>query len=295
MTLASMTGFSVINENIDGCAWSWELRSVNSKSLDQRIRLPAGFEQIEPEIRSHITKKFSRGNITVNLLMQAPHKQTHYKINERAFTELYTSATVIAKKYEMPIPMIDAFLGLPGVIEIVEQEPTTSQREVLYLALKKSFFLAAEKLRESRLEEGERLQSAMEDVVKEIDILVDNFSRIADTQQSVIQSRLSDKINEILEGNERLAPERLTQEVALVMLKSDVKEERDRLKSHISAIRKLLFSNEPVGRKLEFLCQEFNREANTICSKAATIDLTDNALALKAAVDRIREQVQNIE
>ena len=295
LALASMTGFSVVTGNSGSYAWSWELRSVNSRSLDLRIRLPSGFEQIESDIRNQIAEKFSRGNIFVHLLLSAPEKQTHYQINEKAFTELYTASAVMAKKYEMPTPMIDTLLGLRGVVEIVEQEPSAQQRQVLYSELKKTFSFAAEKLSENRLEEGQRLQAVIEDVVKEIDLLVNALSRIADEQKVVIQRRLSKKINEILDGDERLAPERLAQEVAFIMAKSDIKEERDRLQSHISATRALLDTDEPVGRKLDFLCQEFNREVNTICSKAATIDITDNGLALKAAIDRIREQVQNIE
>ena len=295
MALASMTGFSVVTGNSGDCAWSWELRSVNSRSLDLRIRLPSGLEQIDSEIRNQITEKFSRGNISVNLLMRAPDQQTHYQINEKVFTELYSAANVIAERYEMSTPTIDTLLGLRGVIEIVEQEPTAQQRDMLHSALKKSFSLAADKLSENRLEEGERLQSAIEDVVRKMELLVSSLSKVADAQKAVIQRRLSGKIHEILDGDERLAPERLTQEVALVMIKSDIKEERDRLQSHISATRTLLDSDEPVGRKLDFLCQEFNREVNTICSKAATIDVTNNGLALKAAVDQIREQVQNIE
>jgi len=295
VAIASMTGFGAVSGDCGGYTWSWELRSVNSRSLDLRMRLPSGLETVEPDLRKAVTAKFARGNISVYLSLKAPEKDTRYSINENAFADLQEAASALAEKFGLEKPGTDALLALRGVIEIAEEEPTEEEKAALHAALKESFSAALDRLAENREAEGARLYEVMSGVVDEIESLLESVTGSAEAQPDAIRERLLAKIDDLLAGDERMAPERLAQEVSLLAVKADIREETDRLRSHIAAARELLESDEPVGRKLDFLSQEFNREANTICSKAATIEVTDTGLALKAAIDRIREQVQNIE
>lgn len=290
-----MTGFSRESGESSGYSWSWEVRSVNAKALDARLRLPSGFEKFETEFRKRIGEKFSRGNISAHLSLSHPDRQLRYVLNEDALAQLSEiSGTISARLGAAPVTA-DALMGLRGVVEQTEDEEDEDVRTALEAKISDSFDAALAALAENRREEGRRLYDVMSENVSEVDRLVTSAASLAETQPGKIRGRLRARIDEILGQDPPLSEDRLAQEVAILLVKGDIREEIDRLKSHISGARTLLEKDEAIGRQLDFLCQEFNREANTICSKAADIEMTQIGLDLKTVIDRIREQVQNIE
>ncbi|MEK9684605.1 MAG: YicC/YloC family endoribonuclease [Rhodospirillaceae bacterium] len=295
MTLSSMTGFSSVSDDYGGYSWSWELRSVNSRTIDIRIKLPNFLEGLDQGIRRLLVERFARGSITVQLILRSPARDFKWAVDEKAVGELFHQVISICEKYDVEHPKIESLLRLPGIIEKVEAE--LSEREIsdLTVALKNSFVLGVTALTENRAEEGNRLKVLIENFIHEIDIFLSKLKVILDSQTDMISQNFFERFNKILKAGDIISEDRLAQEVAILVTKSDIREETDRIDSHIQAVREMIADEGPCGRKLDFLCQELNREANTICSKANALNITEIGLGLKSAIDSLREQVQNIE
>ncbi|WP_235830272.1 YicC/YloC family endoribonuclease [Algihabitans albus] len=293
--LQSMTGFARTQGADDRVSWTWELRSVNSRGLDQRYRLPSGWEALEPEIRALAGETLSRGSLQANLTTKAGKAPAKLTINRAVLDQL----VAITKELETEVPAaparLDGLLSLRGVLEESEDEESEEQQVTRRAAVRADFSRALAALAEMRGQEGARLQTLLQAHLERIAELEAAARACAATQPAAIKARLKALLAELLEAEPALPEERLAQEAALLVGKADVREELDRLAAHIAGSRELLAEGGPVGRRLDFLCQEFNREANTLCSKSSDVELTRIGLELKGAIEQLREQVQNLE
>lgn len=295
MTIASMTGFAR-DEGTDGAvAWVWEVKSVNGKGLDLRCRLPGGYEALELEVRKRLGARLSRGSFAINLQVRRLGGEGAVAVNEAALEALLD---VIAR-YELTPGVaparLDGLLAVPGVViaeDVLTDEEGRAARTARIL---ESFERALDALVAARQEEGAALHAVLVSLVDRIESLAAEAAASAAAQPAMLKARFEAKVQEFLNDSMGLSPERVAQEVAVLATKADVREELDRLQSHVAAARQLLETKEPVGRKLDFLAQEFNREANTLCSKSQDIELTRIGLELKNVIGQLREQIQNIE
>lgn len=295
MTLKSMTGFARTDGTHDQTRWFWELRSVNGRSLDLRLRLPAGLERLEADVRARCQARLVRGNCTIALGMKREAGRMEIRLNEAALTEAREASRRAQDMTGLEPVRLDTLLGMRGVVEVAEPEETDEERNALGEALVTGLTNALDQLVEARIAEGTRLQDVIQTQLITIEDLVASAKLVMAEQPGLMTERLREQISRLDEAGASLEPERLHQEGLMLAAKADIQEELDRLAAHVAAAKELIESGEPAGRKLEFLAQEFNREANTICSKAAGIDISRIGLELKSAIDQLREQVQNIE
>jgi len=295
MALSSMTGFSRDEGEWGDYHWAWELRSVNARNLDIRIRVPSHMEGLESEVRKILSARFKRGSIQVNLHLKKHEGASEIAINPKALTEVLGAMEKLKLEIEAAPPTLDGILALRGVIDTREIEETDADKSKRIAALLQSFEGAADALAQARDQEGASLEKVLSANITMIDELTAEAATMAENIPSKLQERIKAQINELIEDRSNLSEERLAQEVAFLATKADIREEVDRLVAHVAAARDLLSSDGAVGRKLDFLTQEFNRESNTLCSKAADVELTRIGLELKTVVDQVREQVQNIE
>lgn len=298
MSLVSMTGFADAQGAFDTLRWRWEVRSVNGRGLDLRLRTPPGLDGMEPAARMLAADRFRRGNIQATLSMETPDSSRGLKIDAAALAEAIKLASRIASETGLAPARVDGLLALKGVL--VQEEPLaadTAARAARDAALLESLSLAFDALRRTRAAEGAKLASVLARTADEIVRLIADARKLAATQPMAIRERLQAQLAELLETSSQQQPaeDRLAQEVALIATRADVREELDRLAAHIEDAYALMGSGEAVGRKLDFLAQELNREANTLCAKSADVALTRTGLAIKAAVDQFREQAQNVE
>lgn len=296
MPINSMTGFARASSQHGNYNWTWEIKSVNGKGLDVRCRIPSGFERLDLATRNAIAKKFVRGNMSVNLTLNHVQQQAGYRVNQDLLKQFI--AVIKTVESEVPgvtAPSVDGLMGLRGVIEAVEDEESEEMRDACYSAILESLNEALGNLAEHRLSEGTRMGTLLSGHIDEIEILCGKAEALAATQPEALRARLLRQLKDCLENLPELNEERISQEAAVLMTKADVREELDRLTAHIEGARELLAKGSPCGRKLDFLCQEFNREANTLCSKSQDVELTRIGLDFKAAIDQLKEQVQNIE
>jgi uncharacterized protein (TIGR00255 family) len=295
MTIVSMTGFAEGNGSHDGLRWRWEAKSVNGRGLDLRLRLPPGFDSLEQPVRMLAAERFRRGNFQINLTVEAQEATRGLRVDPVALASAVKLAREIAAETGLAPARIDGLLALKGVL--VQDEsgaPDPVSRGHRDAEILKSLALAFEALTKARASEGAKLALLLQGQVNEVARLVGEAEQLAAAQPQALRQRLAAQLEELLNGTS-ISEERLAQEVALLATRGDVREELDRLKAHVQDARALLKSGEAVGRKLDFLSQEFNREANTLCSKSADIALTRVGLALKAVIDQFREQAQNVE
>jgi len=290
-----MTGFARTEGHDGPLSWAWELKSVNSKSLDLRFRLPPGFDALELPLRALVTQRLKRGSISVNLSVARAAGAGNIRVNREALAVVVRLANEIAAEVEAAPPRVDGLLALRGVLESGDEALDEGARERQMKQLNDGFALALEGLASMRVSEGARLDAVLSERLNEIAALVKDAEGAAATQPAAIKARLKELIAALTEAVPALPEERLAHEAALVVAKADIREELDRLQAHVIAARMLLAEGGPIGRRFDFLCQEFNREANTLCSKSADLELTRIGLALKAAIEQLREQVQNIE
>ena len=290
-TLSGMTGFARAEGAGSGRRWSWEARSVNGKGLEARFRLPQGLERLEPAARDLAKSRFSRGNIQASLTLRV-EAQAAISINTSQIEAYLEAGAPLFQKGEAEIPRLDGLLSLPGALERDEALDETAQT-ALEKGLLDTLAEAFDQLDQARRSEGEGLLALLVAHVDEIEGLTAQAGALDAAMPAAIRERVAARFAELLP--EGLPEERLAQEAAALAVKADVREELDRLKMHIQSARELIAQGSPVGRKLDFLMQEFNREANTLCSKSADSALTRIGLAMKAAVDQLREQVQNVE
>ncbi len=295
MTIKSMTGFARAEGQHGGLAWIWELRSVNGRGLDLRMRLPPGYEALEPIIREAVAKKLTRGSVTVSLNVQRQQGATQIRINEAALDQVLKAADRLHQLTGCERPRAEGLLALKGVLEVIEEpddaDLADSRRELMIVSLEQ----ALKGLSDARGGEGQRLATVIKAQIDEIARLVAVVEVSPARASDAIKRRLKDQIAKLLEAGPGLDEQRLHHEAVLIATRIDVEEELKRLHGHIEAARELLAEPGAVGRKLDFLSQEFNREANTLCSKANDGDITRAGLTLKAVIDQMREQLQNIE
>ena len=295
MTLKSMTGFARTDGTHGDTAWHWEVRSVNGRNLELRLRLPSGFDALEIKARGLAQEKLSRGNCTINLWVKRESGQMEIKLNETALRQAQAVAERAQGLTGLQPPRLDTLLGMRGVVETVEGEESEEAQAALQHALIATLAAALDQLVSARAGEGERLQTVIAKQLTAIGSLTERAAAAAGRQPAAITQRLGEQIARLIEPGSTLDPDRLHQEALLLAAKADIQEELDRLCAHVAAANELIGSDQPVGRKFEFLAQEFNREANTICSKASDIEISRAGLELKTVIDQLREQVQNIE
>ena len=296
MTFASMTGFAESTGSHEGLRWRWEVKSVNSRSLDLRLRIPPGYDGLEPPVRRLASERFLRGALQVSLSIETPAGAGALAVDPVALASAIKIARELAAETGLAPARIDGLLALKGVIVADDGIPALDPlaRGSRDAALLESLGLAFDKLTKERAREGAKLAQLLKAQVEEIERLVADAAGLAATQPETLKARLKAQIADMLEQGS-IAEDRLAQEVALLAVKADVREELDRLTAHVQDARALVAQGKGVGRKLDFLAQEFNREANTLCSKSADIALTRKGLALKAVIDQFREQAQNVE
>ncbi len=295
----SMTGFARTEgrDAARGVAWVWDLRSVNGKGLDVRCRLPGGLETLEKPVRDRLAAAFSRGSVNVSLSLSRDAGETGLRVNRAWLESLIAASAEICAAHPGAVraPSFDGLLQVKGVVESADLSAETAAGDAeLNALLLADFDRAVAALAQSRAEEGGRIAAVIAGQVDEIEILVGRAQTAAAARPEAQKAKLRRLIAELLETAE-MPEDRLAQEMALIVTRYDVREELDRLVSHIVAARALLAQGTGIGRKFDFLCQEFNREANTLCSKSSDAELTAVGLELKTVIDRLREQIQNIE
>jgi uncharacterized protein (TIGR00255 family) len=291
-----MTGFARAAASEGAYGWTWEVRSVNGRSLDVRSRLPAGLENLEALARNEAAKRFNRGNISATLTMERREGAAQLRLNRSALDQLIALASEYKGHGGVAPAQLDGLLAVRGVVEVVESgTESDAERTAREAAILASLGRAFDELAIARGQEGRALATTLNAHLDEIETLVNAAAANAAAQPAGIRARLQAQIAELIGAETPVAPERLAQEVAMMATRADVREELDRLRAHLAAARSLIGEGGPVGRRLDFLSQEFNREANTLCSKSTDIELTRTGLALKAVIDRLREQAANIE
>ncbi|MBS4045964.1 MAG: YicC family protein [Alphaproteobacteria bacterium] len=292
-----MTGFARVDGRAGNKAWIWELKSVNGRGLELRFRLPPGFDSIEADLRGLAQSKLVRGNVNLNLQLveSANEEGPNYRLNEALLEQLLAMAGKLEAR-GVGAPRLDGLLAVRGVVEPVGMIEDEASREALEAAVKQSFMDALDKLVQSRNAEGAKLAEVLGGQFNEIAALTKRASDVEAVRPEGLRKRLQTQLAELLAQNPPVAEDRLAQELAMQITRLDVREELDRLRAHVSSAQALLKGDaKGVGRKLDFLMQEFNREANTLCSKAFDAGLTAIGLDLKLVIDRLREQAQNVE
>ncbi|MAU41951.1 MAG: YicC family protein [Kordiimonas sp.] len=295
MKISSMTGFARTEGTWKDTQWVWEIRSVNGRGLDMRMRLGNGFDKMDPDIRAAIKRQISRGSLTINLNVQQNRQQNNLTINRALFAEILDTARELAQAHDIAPPDMNALLNVRGIIDVLDPEEDAEEHEQKQEQVKSGLLDAIEALVHSRMLEGEKLRSIMVEILQNISEQVEQAERIATTQPQIIKAKLTERLQELLGENSALEPERIAQEVTLLAAKADVREEIDRLRLHVKAAYEIIEEGGAIGRKLDFLVQEFNRETNTLCSKSSDSTLTNIGLSLKTLIEQLREQAQNIE
>jgi uncharacterized protein (TIGR00255 family) len=290
-----MTGFAEAHGAKEALRWRWEVKSVNGKGLDLRLRTPPGFDGIEPAARMLANERFRRGNIQASLSIEPQEGARGLRVDPVALAAAVRIARQIEAESGLAPARVDGILSLKGVIVQDEaQVLDAEQRAARDASILESLALAFDSLRRARRNEGGKLSHVLNGLIGEIEKLTKEAAALAASQPAAFREKMETQLKEML-GSSSIPPERLAQEVALLATRADVREELDRLNAHVHEATALLASGEAVGRKLDFLAQEFNREANTLCSKSADIALTRVGLAIKHAVDQFREQAMNVE
>jgi len=296
MPLISMTGFARADGEWKDLRWHWEIRSVNGKSLEARFRLPAGWDGLEVRLREELAKHLRRGNCQISLTLSQSKVASNLKLNEEALQTVLEAIAVVQAKVKVAPPTAEGILALKGVLESGEaEESDEEERARIEKALLASFAEAVFALARARAEEGMKLEAALSEHLEKIARHTATAAASPAAGVDTMRARLKSLIAELLGASPALSEDRLAQEAAQLAIKADVREEIDRLTAHVEQARELFAAHEPVGRRLDFLAQEFNREANTLCSKAVDVSLTRIGLELKAVIDQLREQVQNVE
>jgi len=281
--LSGMTGFARVSGTHEEISWSWEVRSVNGKSLDVRLRLPSDLSELDGPIRKRAAQDFSRGNMQISLNLQRGDGGKAYRINDALLDKL-------EKKGAKDLSVL---MTVPGIVEEVPNNLSDADKKALHIRLLSSFDDLCIQLKSARDDEGKALTPILLDNVAEIESHVATASNLAALLPATLKQSLQDKFEALL--GENLPEDRLAQEAAVLAMKADVREELDRLRAHCVQARELMAQGSPIGRKLDFLSQEFNRETNTLCSKSADIELTQTGLALKSVIEQFREQAANVE
>jgi uncharacterized protein (TIGR00255 family) len=295
MALSSMTGFARSHGASGPYAFEWELKSVNAKGFDLRMRLPPGWDELEAFAKKRAGEVLSRGTVYANLNVKRTNAASTVRVNEDVLASVVKVASLLAGKIDAVAPSVDGLLSIKGVIEIVEPESDEVEDQAARAAAAAAFDEALANLVAMRRREGSALGQILIQRMDEIEMLAKRAEAAPGRKPEAIRARLAEQIATLLESSDRFDPDRLTQEALLIAAKADIREELDRIASHVSQVREMIGKGGPVGRRLDFLAQEFNREVNTCCSKSNDIELTNTGLEMKNVVEQFREQVQNLE
>jgi uncharacterized protein (TIGR00255 family) len=290
-----MTGFARSEGVVEGTSWAWELRSVNGRGLDMRFRLPGGLDLLEPRLREMAGTRLKRGTVTANLTIRR-EEAARLSVDEAALNQaLGLALSLSARIPGAAPPRAESLLALPGILRAAAPQESEALQKLLGEAVVAGFAAALDQLAMARAQEGQRLAVVLSGQIDEIEALCTSAGLAAADQPAAQRARMLETVQALLRETPALPEERIAQEVAVLAARSDVREELDRLAAHLDAARALLAEGETIGRRFDFLVQEFNREANTLCSKSASVPLTAIGLKLKATIEQLREQVQNIE
>lgn len=295
MTLQSMTGFARIDGALNGWRWHWEVRSVNGRGLDLRLRLPPGRESLDQGVREEVAKRLTRGSVTVALQASRETGQVSVRLNEAVLEQVVRAAERVRQLTGAELPRVEGLLALKGVLEVVEAEEDEQQLAALCEAMMADLVQALDQIVVARRAEGRRLRAVIEAQLGEIDRLVRAISASPTRSPEAVRARLADLVAKLVDTGQGLDQARLHQEAVMLATRADIEEEVKRLGAHLEAARGHLDEPGAVGRKLDFLAQEFHREANTLTSKANDAEIARAGLALKTVIDQMREQVANIE
>lgn len=295
MSVTSMTGFARVEGHTGANRWAWEIKTVNSKSLDVRFRLPPGLDAVEAATRATLGSAFARGSCQIGLSLKREAVAPVVRINQPVLDAIVAAMSEASQRVDAAAPRLDGLFAIKGVLEVEEQEEDEEGRAALQAALLEGFTKAVYECAEMRRREGAALARVLLDRIDEIEALTNEAEANPARQPAAVREKLATQVAALLDASRSLDPDRLHQEAILLAAKADIREELDRLHAHIAAARDLLGKGGAVGRRLDFLAQEFNREVNTLCSKANDVSLTATGLSLKAVVEQFREQVQNIE
>ena len=289
MQLSSMTGFARHKAEFayqnKKYAWVWEFKSVNAKNMDVKTRLPQWLDDMDESVKGICAKVFSRGSFNVSLEMEVENIKPDVEIN----THVYRQKPEFFAK-----PSPAEFLRVGGVVRVIEGALDEEEKAALKQALNQSLHAAAMALKKDRMREGKKIGKVLKQILDNIRAMTEKAGQISETMPEKLKEKVSRQIKE-LAGDAGISEDRLYQEALFLIMRADVKEEIDRLFAHIKTAEELLEEKAPVGRRLDFLCQELNREANTLCSKSMDIVQTQCGMALKALIEQFREQIQNME
>ncbi|HWB44112.1 MAG TPA: YicC/YloC family endoribonuclease, partial [Hyphomicrobiaceae bacterium] len=294
-TIRSMTGFARADGAAGPLSWHWEVRSVNGRGLDVRLRTPPGFEMLEQRVRDAVARRVARGSVSATLSVRRTTGEVQLRLNEAVLAQVLAALATVRKHTEAAPPRAEALLNVKGVLEVSEPEDSEGEVAERHAAMLATFDTALEAMVRARTEEGSRLETIVREQLAAIEKLAATIAASPARSPEAIRRRLKEQMARLLETEAPLDEARLYQEAAMLATRADVEEELKRTAAHVQGARKLLESDEPVGRRFDFLAQEFNREANTLCSKSFDPDIVRMGLELKAVIDQMREQVQNIE
>ena len=295
MSIASMTGFARETGVTGSYQWAWELKTVNGRGLEVRVRTPSGLDAIGEEARGQILKALTRGQGQLNLSLSKASAAPKLRVNQDVLQSLLSAINDLTLPNNVKPASLDGLLSVRGVVELDDDAADPSQDEGLVAALRGGIVMLIESLKAARLKEGQALAGVLGQQLDLISRLVDEAEAAPARKPDAIRTRLEAQIAELLDGKANLDPARLHQEAVLIAARADIREELDRLRAHVDAARSLLQEGGSVGRRLDFLAQEFGREANTLCAKANDVSLSRIGLELKAVIEQFREQVQNVE
>ncbi len=290
--IRGMTGFGRAQGQAAWGAWSWEARSVNGKSVDLRTNFPPGCEAVDFEARKRVKDRFQRGSFQLQLRIDWTRDAGAVAIDTRELARLARLSRYWSRSGVAPA-RFDGLLNATGVVKGASRVGTTID-EVVTRELLTGLDQALDMLATARGKEGDGLNTLFGAMLAEVEQLVAQSTTLAAGQPELVRERFRARLAELTK-DASIDADRIAQEVLVMATRADVREELDRLGAHIKTAREILKSGEAAGRKLDFLCQELNREANTLCSKSASLELTNAGLALKSLIDQFREQVQNVE
>ncbi len=295
MALSSMTGFARSHGASGPYSFEWELKSVNAKGFDLRLRLPPAWDELEAYAKKRAAEVLARGTIYATLNIKRANAQSTVKINEDVLASLVRVAGQLAGTIDAVAPSIDGLLAIKGVVEVVEPEADEEQDKAARAAAAAAFDAALADLLAMRRREGATLGEILNQRMDEITALAKRAEAAPGRKPEAIRARLAEQVAALLEASDRFDADRLNQEALLIAAKADIREELDRIASHVAQTRELIAKGGPIGRRLDFLAQEFHREVNTCCSKSIDLEVTNTGLEMMTVIEQFREQVQNLE
>ena len=295
MALSSMTGFARSHGASGPYTFEWELKSVNAKGFDLRLRMPQGWDEVEAFAKKRAAELLARGTVYANLTVKRANALSTVRINEDVLASIVKVAGQLAARIDAVAPSIDGLLAIKGVIAVVEPESDEEEDKVARAAAAEAFDKALTDLVAMRQREGTSLGQILSQRMDEVEAFAKKAETAPGRKPEAIRTRLAEQVAALLETSDRFDADRLNQEALLIAARADIREELDRIASHIAQARELIGKGGPIGRRLDFLAQEFHREVNTCCSKSNDIELTNTGLEMKNVVEQFREQVQNLE